>query len=39
MSLDVLEYLDYRDFLRDWFVESKKQNRVTSYRYLYLAKK
>jgi len=34
MSLDVLEYLDYRDFLRDWFVESKKQNRVTSYRYL-----
>lgn len=31
---DVLDYLEYREFLKDWFVESKKDNRFTSYRYL-----
>lgn len=31
---DVLDYLEYREFLRDWFIESKKENRFTSYRYL-----
>lgn len=31
---DVLNYLEYREYLRDWFVESKKENRFTSYRYL-----
>lgn len=34
MSPDVLEYLEYREYLRDWFAESKRQNRFTSYRYL-----
>ena len=32
--VDVLEYLEYRDFLKDWFAESKKDNPFTSYRYL-----
>lgn len=32
--IDVLEYLEYREFLKDWFVESKKDNPFTSYRYL-----
>ncbi|MCQ2092287.1 MAG: TIGR02147 family protein [Fibrobacter sp.] len=31
---EVLEYLEYREFLRDWFVETKKDNPFTSYRYL-----
>jgi len=31
---DVLDYLEYREFLKDWFIESKKDNRFTSYRYL-----
>ena len=31
---DILDYLEYREFLRDWFIESKKENRFTSYRYL-----
>lgn len=31
---DVLDYLEYREFLKDWFLESKKENRFTSYRYL-----
>ncbi|HSQ41377.1 MAG TPA: TIGR02147 family protein, partial [Fibrobacteraceae bacterium] len=31
---DVLEYLEYREFLRDWFTESKRKNHFTSYRYL-----
>lgn len=32
--IDVLEYLEYREFLKDWFVDSKKDNPFTSYRYL-----
>ena len=32
--VDVLEDLEYRDFLKDWFAESKKDNPFTSYRYL-----
>lgn len=31
---DVLDYLEYREFLKDWFLESKKANSFTSYRYL-----
>jgi len=31
---EVLDYLEYREFLKDWFVESKKDNPFTSYRYL-----
>jgi len=34
MALDVLDYLEYREFLRDWYGESKRLNRFTSYRYL-----
>ena len=32
--VDVLEYLDYREYLKDWFIDSKKVNSFTSYRYL-----
>ena len=32
--IDVLDYLEYREYLKDWFVESKKDNPFTSYRYL-----
>ena len=31
---EVLDYLEYREFLKDWFTESKKDNPFTSYRYL-----
>ncbi len=31
---EVLDYLEYREFLKDWFVETKKDNPFTSYRYL-----
>ena len=31
---DIRDYLEYREFLREWFIESKKENRFTSYRYL-----
>ena len=31
---EVLDYLEYREFLRDWFVETKKGSPFTSYRYL-----
>ncbi len=34
MLPDVLEFLEYREYLREWFAESKRQNRFTSYRYL-----
>lgn len=34
MQVDVLEYLEYREYLRDWYAESKRQHRFTSYRYL-----
>ncbi len=34
MDVDVLEYLEYREFLRDWYAESKRLHRFTSYRYL-----
>ena len=29
-----MDYLEYREFLKDWFTESKKDNPFTSYRYL-----
>ena len=31
---EVLDYLEYREFLKDWFVETKKGSPFTSYRYL-----
>jgi len=31
---ELLEYLEYREYLRDWFTESKREHRFTSYRYL-----
>ena len=31
---EVLDYLEYREYLKDWFVETKKDNPFTSYRYL-----
>jgi uncharacterized protein (TIGR02147 family) len=34
MDVDVLEFLEYREYLRDWYAESKRQHRFTSYRYL-----
>ncbi|NLB63152.1 MAG: TIGR02147 family protein [Fibrobacter sp.] len=34
MLPDVLDYLDYRDYLKEWYQESKKRNRFTSYRYI-----
>jgi uncharacterized protein (TIGR02147 family) len=34
LPIDVMEYLEYREFLRDWFQERKRVARVTSYRYL-----
>lgn len=34
MEVDVLEYLEYREYLRDWYGECKRLHRFTSYRYL-----
>lgn len=34
MDVDVLEYLEYREYLRDWYGECKRLHRFTSYRYL-----
>jgi uncharacterized protein (TIGR02147 family) len=34
MLPDILEYLDYRDYLKDWYQASKQNNRFTSYRYI-----
>lgn len=31
---EILDYLEYREFLKDWFLETKKGNPFTSYRYL-----
>jgi uncharacterized protein (TIGR02147 family) len=31
---ELLDYLEYREYLRDWFTESKREHRFTSYRYL-----
>ena len=31
---ELLDYLEYREYLKDWFVETKKDNPFTSYRYL-----
>lgn len=32
--VDVMEYLEYREFLRDWYKEGKRRSRAVSYRYL-----
>jgi len=32
--VDVMEYLDYREFLRDWYKEGKRRSRAVSYRFL-----
>ena len=34
LPLELFEYLDYRDYLKDWYTESKKQDRITSFRYI-----
>lgn len=34
MDVDVLEYLEYREYLRDWYGECKRLHHFTSYRYL-----
>ena len=32
--VDVMEYLEYREFLRDWYKEGKRRSRTMSYRFL-----
>lgn len=34
MDVDVLDYLEYREYLRDWYGVCKRLHRFTSYRYL-----